>query len=184
MTPSPHHRVSLRALEPADADRLSDLETANRAYILRGGPVRPDSYVTPDGQRAAISTLLRAHDAGTAVPFVIQVDGVVVGRITISGIVRGPFHSGNVGYWLAEEAAGRGVATTALGELVLRAFGDLNLHRLQASTTPANIPSQRVLAKNGFTEIGLAPQYLRIGGRWQDNLLYQRINPAWVDPDA
>ncbi len=39
-----------------------------------------------------------------------------------------------------------------------------------------NAGSQRVLARNGFSRIGLAPQYLRIAERWQDCVLHQRLD--------
>jgi [ribosomal protein S5]-alanine N-acetyltransferase len=37
-----------------------------------------------------------------------------------------------------------------------------------------NVPSQRVLEKNGFTRIGVAPRYLEIAGAWSDHVLFQR----------
>jgi ribosomal-protein-alanine N-acetyltransferase len=49
------------------------------------------------------------------------------------------------------------------------------LHRLQAATLLHNSGSQRVLADNGFERIGIAPQYLRIAGEWQDHLLFQLL---------
>ena len=55
------------------------------------------------------------------------------------------------------------------------AFGELGLHRVQAATLPHNAASQRVLTNNGFALIGVAPRYLRIAGRWQDHLLFQRL---------
>ncbi len=109
MTTSAAPPVTIRTIDLGDAERLSRLETANRQYLLRGGPVRSDAHVSPDGQRAAIAALLRLRDEGRGAPFVIEAGGTVVGRITLSDIVRGPFQSGNVGYWVAEEAAGRGV---------------------------------------------------------------------------
>jgi [ribosomal protein S5]-alanine N-acetyltransferase len=54
------------------------------------------------------------------------------------------------------------------------AFGELGLHRVEAGTLVDNVGSQRVLEKNRFTRIGLAPRYLHIGGAWRDHLLYQR----------
>ncbi len=36
--------------------------------------------------------------------------------------------------------------------------------------------SQRVLERNGFTRIGMAPGYLQIAGRWQDHYLYQLLS--------
>ncbi len=39
--------------------------------------------------------------------------------------------------------------------------------------------SQTVLARNGFTRIGLALRYLRIAGRWQDHVLHQLLEEDW-----
>jgi ribosomal-protein-alanine N-acetyltransferase len=55
------------------------------------------------------------------------------------------------------------------------AFGELGLHRVQAGTLVHNLASRRVLAKNGFAEIGFAPRYISIAGRWQDHVLHQRL---------
>ena len=49
------------------------------------------------------------------------------------------------------------------------AFGELGLHRLQAETLLDNVASQKVLERNGFVRIGMAPTYLKIAGRWQDS---------------
>ena len=68
------------------------------------------------------------------------------------------------------------MATAAVAAIVRRAFDELGLHRIQAGTLVHNLGSQQVLLRNAFTRIGLAPAYLRIAGRWQDHLLFQRIN--------
>ena len=59
--------------------------------------------------------------------------------------------------------------------MVRIAFTELGLHRVQAGTLLHNRGSQRVLERNGFTPIGVAPRYLHIAGRWQDHLLFQRL---------
>ena len=63
----------------------------------------------------------------------------------------------------------------AVAEAVQLAFGDLGLHRVEASTLLHNVASQRVLARNGFEQYGTAPRYLQIAGRWQDHLLFARL---------
>lgn len=139
-----------------------------------------DVHFTEDHQRQVLGRDLERHEYGVAVPWVILEDGTIVGRVTISDIVRGPFQNGHLGYWVARAYNGRGVATAAVSAAVRIAFEDLGLHRLQAGTLVHNTGSQRVLARNGFSRIGLAPRYLCIAGRWQDHLLHQRLNE---DPD-
>jgi [ribosomal protein S5]-alanine N-acetyltransferase len=108
--------------------------------------------------------------------------GHVAGRININDIVRGAFESGNLGYWVSARDNGRGLATAAVGDTAAVAFGQLGLHRLQAATLLDNTGSQRVLRRNGFMPIGVAPAYLKIAGRWQDHLLFQLIAPDQTAP--
>ena len=171
--------IACRLITPADAPALAALVRANREFLAPWEPLRGEDYFTEAGQCADIEQALERHQIGNAVPCVILDDhGAVVGRITLNGIVRGAFQSCSVGYWLSAAASGRGVATAALGDIKATAFGELGLHRIQAETLPHNVPSQRVLERNGFTRIGLAPTYLKIAGRWQDCILYQVVNPG------
>jgi ribosomal-protein-alanine N-acetyltransferase len=108
----------------------------------------------------------------------VIVDGVrIVGRVTLSNIVRGPFQSCTIGYWMGAEDTGRGHATAAVEQISRLAFGELALHRIEAGTMPENIASRRVLERNNFARIGVAPAYLRIAGRWRDHILYQKLAP-------
>jgi [ribosomal protein S5]-alanine N-acetyltransferase len=173
-------RVTARRLITVDdAPALTELIRANRAFLAPWEPLRGEDYFTEAGQRADIERALERHDHGNALPCVI-VDhtGAVVGRITLNGIVRGAFQSCSVGYWLSAAAGGRGLATAALCETIAVAFGELGLHRIQAETLPHNVASQRVLERNGFVRIGMAPTYLKIAGQWQDCVLYHVVNPG------
>lgn len=119
---------------------------------------------------------LAAHAEGRGVPLVIvDADDTVVGEMTLSGVTRGAFQSASVGYWVAARATRRGVASAALAEAKTIAFGELGLHRLQGETLVDNAASQTVLERAGFVRYGLAPDYLRIAGRWQAHVLYQCI---------
>lgn len=63
----------------------------------------------------------------------------------------------------------------ALG-LVLQVMTDeLGLHRAEASTNLGNLPSQRVLRRNGFSPYGVAHSSTFLDGSWQDGLLWERI---------
>jgi ribosomal-protein-alanine N-acetyltransferase len=173
-----------RLVEPGDAPVLAELYRANRDFLAPWEPERDEDFYTAQGQRAVVEGALARHEQGSVLPHVILDDsGEVAGRITLSEIVRGPFQSCSVGYWVGAAANGRGLATRAVHEIAGLAFGALALHRIQAATLLHNVRSQRVLERNGFVRFGLAPAYLRIAGLWQDHVLYQLI-AGDADPAA
>ena len=171
--------VELRQVTADDAEVLLTLYRTNRTFLAPWEPKRDDSFFTEDHQRRQLAQADVDRRSGQALPCVILADDRVVGRININDIVRGAFDSAHLGYWVAEEMNGRGVATAAVAAAARLCFEDLGLHRIQAATLTHNIASQRVLDQNGFTYIGTAPQYLRIAGSWQDHHLYQLINERW-----
>jgi ribosomal-protein-alanine N-acetyltransferase len=160
-----------------DVDEITALVRRNLDFLAPWDPARDSDYATGAVQRRLISESLDRHAAGSSVPLVITDGDRVVGRITVNDIVRGPFQSAHLGYWVSEDSTGRGVGTAAVAATLELAFTTCGLHRLQAATLVHNLGSQKVLQRNGFTPIGLAPRYLLIAGRWQDHLLFQRVAP-------
>ncbi len=167
--------VAVRLVHVDDAAPLAEVLVRSRAALAPWDPVRPESYFTEAGQRRGIAGALRVHASGASYPGLVLVDGRPAGRVNLNNVVRGAFDSADLGYWVDERHQGRGVATAAVRAVLDVAFGELGLHRVQAGTLLHNHASRRVLAKNGFAEIGLAPRYIRIAGRWQDHVLHQRL---------
>ena len=157
----------LRPVVPDDSAEVARVLRENRDFLAPFEPLRDERFFTSEGQRESI-------EDGSSAGFAIIVDGAIVGGVTISDMIYGPFRSANLGYWVAQRLNGRGLATRAVGEAVEIAFGQLDLHRLEAGTLVHNVASQRVLEKNRFERIGLARRYVQIAGEWQDHLLYQR----------
>ena len=169
------HGVEMKLMAASDAGALAEAYRRNRAYLAPWEPLREDSYFTAAGQEAVIAAKLTLCGAGTEVPWVLADGERIIGTITLTGIVRGPFLSANLGYWVDAGYAARGIGTAAVAAVVETARERLGLHRIQAATLPQNAASQRVLERQGFERIGLAPQYLKIAGQWQDHVLFQRI---------
>ncbi|WP_262286136.1 GNAT family N-acetyltransferase [Micromonospora sp. MA102] len=166
-----------RLISLEDAPALAELLGANREFLAPWDPVRSEDYFTADGQYAVVEADLQQHAQGSKLPHVILDDsGAVIGRITLNGIVRGPFQSCAMGYWVSAGHNGRGFATRAVREIVRVAFEELGLHRVQAETLLHNVRSQAVLERNGFVRFGMAPEYLNIAGRWQDHAMFQVVN--------
>ena len=116
-----------RLITLEDAPALAELQRANREFLAPYEPARPADYHTEDGQRAVVRAALTQHQQGAMLPHVILDEaGSVVGRVTLNEIVRGPFQSCRMGYWLSAAHNGRGLATTAVRE-VIRDVGATNV---------------------------------------------------------
>jgi len=169
--------IEIRPAEVSDAEALAVLYQQNRVFLSPTEPYRDDAFYTAEGQRDRLATAVLERQLGSSYRCVISDAGSIIGMISLTAIERGPAQSAHLGYWVAESANGRGVATRA-AELALGiAFGALGLHRVQASTQLDNPRSQRVLARNGFERIGIARDYLHINGAWRDSILFQRLAP-------
>lgn len=98
-----------RLVTPEDARALAELVRVNREFLAPWRPIRSQDYFTADGQHAVIQADLEQHEQGSKVPHVILDDSSrVIGGITLNGIVRGPFQSRSLGYWVSASHNGRG----------------------------------------------------------------------------
>ena len=168
-----------RLITTDDAPALAKLVQENREFLAPWDPVHSERYYTEAGQLADIRDALIQYRQGIKLPRVIVTEsGEVAGRINLNNIVRGAFQSGSLGYWVSAAQNGRGLATAAVRDMVQLAFGELRLHRVEAGTLLHNVRSQRVLERNGFVRYGMAPQYIKIAGRWQDHALFQLLSPG------
>lgn len=167
--------VEMREIREADAAGVAEVLERNREYMAPYEPWRAEDFYTEAAQRVRIGELLAARSAGRARPFVLVSADGVVGTINLQNIVRGALCSGAIGYWIDEAWTGKGLATAALHEVCRIARDEERLHRVEAGTRVGNLASQRVLAKAGFEQHGLAPRYLHVGGDWQDHRLFQLL---------
>jgi ribosomal-protein-alanine N-acetyltransferase len=140
----------LQRLRAGHAPALLAFERANRTYFAAKVSDRGDEFFARFTER--LDELLAEQDAGTG-PYhvLVDVDGAVLGRFNLFDVGNG---TANLGYRVAERAAGRGLATAAVRDLCVLALSQYGLHTLRAATTHANVASQRVLAKVGFVPVG------------------------------
>jgi len=125
-------------------------ELQNRAYFARSINDRGDEFYENFSRQH--DALLAEQDAGVCALYVlVDLDGSIVGRFNLYDLKDG---AARVGYRVAERVVGHGVATEALRDLCRKAATDHGLRMLSAETRAANIASQRVLEKAGFTAAG------------------------------
>ena len=175
---SPGGALVLRPLVRGDREEWMDLREHNAAWLDQWEatlpPVRPGSRLSPPRRGApTFREYVRLLDAagrdGTTLPFALELDGELVGQLTVSSITYGSMCSASIGYWVSEHVAGRGVAPTAVALAADYCFGELGLHRIEVNIRPENAPSLRVVTKLGLRDEGLRVAYLHIQGRWCDH---------------
>lgn len=142
---------TIRTLRLEDAAPLLAFELANRAWFERHIEARAAQFYSPDGVRAHIQQFLDAYGNATWHPCVIVgQDGMIIGRANLKDIAQGA-GSAEVGYRIAEQHAGRGLATAAVRHLVDLARSEWRLQSLVAYVKSHNIASARALERCGFT---------------------------------
>jgi ribosomal-protein-alanine N-acetyltransferase len=165
--------VGLRPIKMADAREWSRLRRQNASWLKPWeATLPPGSRGTPPTVRAMIRDLRRQARTGKALPFVVTLDDVPVGQVTVNGITWGSACWAQVGYWVESAHAGEGIIPTAVALAVDHCFFGLGLHRIEIAIRPENTASLRVVEKLGFRLEGAAPRYLHIDGGWRDHQLY------------
>ncbi|KOU34690.1 GCN5 family acetyltransferase [Streptomyces sp. WM6368] len=151
------------------APALLAFERENRAYFAASVPDRGDRYFADFDQRHAA---LMAEQATGACFFHVLVDGAgeVLGRVNLVDVADG---AAELGYRIAEKAAGRGLATAAVREARGLAVAQYGLTALRAVTTLDNPGSRAVLARTGFVPTGEVDLDGRPGLSFACNLLVE-----------
>ena len=131
--------ITLRRTTAADVPLLHAFELDEASNALAG--TKPRDWPTFQARWAEILADLDGSVTGVT-PRVILADGVLAGAVNISPQDR----LDSIGYWIAREHWGRGIATRAVA-LMLSEF---TRRPLYATAAAHNHPSIRVLEKNRF----------------------------------
>ncbi len=169
--------VWLRAPLPVDYGPWAELRAMSRAHLTPWEP----QWAADELSRSSYKLRLRYYareardDLGYAF-FVFRTgDDVLLGGLTLSNVRRGVSQSVSLGYWTGLPHIRRGHMRAAVNAVAGHAYDTLRLRRIEAACLPTNLGSIRVLEATGFIREGLARQYLKINGVWQDHLLFARL---------
>jgi ribosomal-protein-alanine N-acetyltransferase len=150
----------LQRLRADHAPAVLAFELANRGYFTAWVSDRGDEYY--DQFSEGFSALLAEQEAGIgAFHVLVGEDGSVLGRFNL--IFVGD-ETAELGYRVAQQVTGRGIATATVRHLCDVAALEYGLRTLRAATSRVNAASQAVLTKAGFVLAGPAdPAHL--GGK-------------------
>jgi [ribosomal protein S5]-alanine N-acetyltransferase len=147
--------LAVPELQPVQAGHASAIlafELTNRDYFAGFISDRGDDFFDEFAERH--EALLANQEAGIGAFYVLVADdGSVMGRFNLT---FGEDGTAELGYRVAQDVAGRGVATATVLELCGFAATRHGLRTLRAATSRENAASQKVLAKAGFVPVGPA----------------------------
>lgn len=112
-----------------------------------------------------------ATPPGAGEDFVIELDGVVIGK---AGAYRFPEY----GFILRRDQWGRGLAREAMEAVLPRAFAVHGLERATADVDPRNVASLGLLRRLGFRETHRASRTWHVGGEWCDSVYLALERPG------
>jgi ribosomal-protein-alanine N-acetyltransferase len=140
----------LQLLRPDHAPALLAFEQENRAYFAARVPDRGDDYFANFAERHN-QPLLWQGEGTDLLHVLVEEDGSIVGRVNLFQAVGG---SADLGFRIAERAAGRGLATAAVRQVIALAGGQYGLSELRAAARAENVGSRTVLTRTGFVPTG------------------------------
>ncbi|MGQ3552979.1 MULTISPECIES: GNAT family N-acetyltransferase [Streptomyces] len=140
----------LRRLRADHIPALLAFERENRAWFAARVPDRGDDYFAHFEER--IHALLAEQEAGVChFHVLVGTGGEVLGRVNLVDVEQGV---ADLGYRIAERAAGQGLATRAVREVCALAARAYGLTALRAAATVDNAASRAVLTRTGFVRTG------------------------------
>jgi ribosomal-protein-alanine N-acetyltransferase len=116
----------LRAPQMSDFLQWAHLRETSRDYLTPWEPIWPSDDLTRSGFRRRLRRYSEDIAADRSYPFLIfrELDGALVGGITLANVRRGIVQAGTIGYWVGQPHTHRGYMTAALRVLLPTLFGD------------------------------------------------------------
>ena len=170
-------KVILRPPQYSDWKAWADERKKNKLYLQPWEPLWSINELERSSFVKRVRMLERLSHNDQAYSFLIFTSDNedFIGEVNISNVQRGIIQSCTIGYWIAKDCEGKGMMSESLELVKEFIFNELKLHRIEAACLPHNMPSLKVLLKNGFVEEGTARKLLKINDKWQDHTVLSFI---------
>lgn len=169
-------RRALRLLEESDAEDLYALIERDRDHLARWLPWAGTQ--TLDGARSFLAQTRRQLADNDGFQAAVLDDERIVGALGYHRL-DWPNRCTSVGYWLSEEAQGKGTMTLAVSALVDWAFRGWELNRVEIRAAVENRRSRAIPERLGFHQEATLRQVERVGERFLDSVVYSVLASEW-----
>lgn len=163
-------RIIIRPLKESDEEAVYEGARHEEVarYLIRLPHPYPREITLP-----FIRGKIKEFEEGSGYSFAVELKetGRLIGIVGLHE-VDAKDKSAKLGYWLAKEHWGKGLATEAVGLLLEFAFQEAGFHRVEGSAFAENKASQRVQEKLGFKREGVRREAVYKDGGWHDAFAY------------
>lgn len=167
--------LTLRPVRRSDRAAWEALRSRNADWLAPWESLPPGESRSPTPFGRLRRGFDRAARDGVVLPFVIDVDGRVVGSMHLFDVIWGSRRTGSAGYWLDRDATGNGFATWALATLLDHALLQVGLHRVEVNIRPENSASLAVVARLDLPEEGVRRGLMHVDGAWRDHRCFAAL---------
>ncbi|HEX6994679.1 MAG TPA: GNAT family protein [Gammaproteobacteria bacterium] len=169
--------ITLDLLAPRHAQELYDVVDRNREQLR---PWMPwvDTTRSVDDIKAFIATTLSQVATDNGFHTAIRAHGRIVGIIGVHRIDWAN-KSTSLGYWLAQDAQGKGIMTRACTAYIDYLFGELQLHRIEIHCATENLRSRAIPERLGFASEGIARDAEWVNDRFVSHVVYSLLSSEW-----
>lgn len=140
-------RLSLRQLRLDEAETVFSVVDRNRAYLSQWLPW-VEATKSPRDSEEFINEMISKRATASEYGYGIFVNGKFAGHTSLMHTADD--QQPEIGYWVASEVAGQGVATKAAKALTDFGFEKLGLGKIVIKADPKNIASNKVAEKLGY----------------------------------
>lgn len=169
--------LRLMLWDERDAETIFNTVDENREFL---DPFLPWVAATRSAQDSLefVRNARQRFANSTSLACGIWLDQRLAGAVELF-TVRNQHSTGELGYWLAEWATGRGIMTRSCRALIDFGFNKRGYNRIVIRFVPENVASRRIAERLGFTQEGVARQAYKMHDGLHDLVTYSLLRSEW-----
>lgn len=168
----------IRTVTTNDAESLAQYYQSNASHLHQWEPKRDLNYHDKSNWTKRLKQIELDQKNKSTFHFVSidENSNKIIAACSLTGISYGVFMAGYMGFSVSRDYQGKCEMRKLCIHVIDFAFNHLKLNRIMANYMPDNVRSENLLLSLKFEKEGLAKDYLRINGEWQDHVLTSLLN--------
>ncbi len=169
--------IVLHKVKVKSAEDIFECIDNSRDFLSQWLPWVETTKTSKDTEKY-IKSVVNTPGAHEELVFEIRVREKIVGMIGMKDIDL-MNNKAEIGYWLGEDAIGKGIMIRSCKALITYAFEELKLNKIWIRCAVENVRSCNIPKQLGFTFEGIERQGEKLGGKYIDLKVYSLLRKEW-----